>query len=715
MVDTETQKIVYHGETFDINRGKEFDKHIIDKKTNTSRLVKASDTTGFIKFSDGTYAKIPVFPDALRKRVGKTLRPPKNNLQDVTYGEVLEALQKTKEGEARIYGNVPNYYRSSLDNKKMIERAKMIQFTKLLKGLEREIDLIKGRQIGETTKSPKGELVAPTEFDLSYEQFLKDPIIAEWISGFGRKGLPDKQERETSPRNLWKFLIIADIGTAEQLQGMSKEELIGKNQISGILKPYPDQWRVNAIIKKVTENNYSLFEQQVIPKSKSKDLPVEVYTEIIKDKTGEKEGNTKIRWIDKPIEIKFKSKALDVEGKKTQIVISPDEFIDLVNENILGTMGQTSWYPIAKAIRGFVNAGFGRLPASSPLAQSVEDWAGNYADIHLTGTLESGQLHEFAECLRKKNHDAYFFFLLALEMGFRKTEAFTLNAMPPEERQKKDKRIAGTSGVTAMPQDVFPDMYEITIITWKTHWIGVYSHKEICANPAVNKLIKERLEQIAQGKGIDPNSPVHALVGEDNYYYPVRTLETKNPLQTAQQVRNMKQLYDDIKECFREVGATRQYFQDHAFHAFRHIFAQFQLEASDWDYASVADMGHWTTLNVLKDSYGKKKDTTRYMEKISRMQKGMANPIKVASEQLANSATEKQKAWINEQGLKDELMEFQKMQYVRSHDKRFLELINDGTIDIKEMPAPQQNFYEKLKEGEVGDVQDIPEDNLVNE
>ena len=132
---------------------------------------------------------------------------------------------------------------------------------------------------------------------------------------------------------------------------------------------------------------------------------------------------------------------------------------------------------------------------------------------------------------------------------------------------------------------------------------------------------------------------------------------------------------------------------------------------SNWDYASVADMGHWNTLNVLKDSYGEKDDNTRYMEKIERMKLGMKNPIKLTAEQIKNKATPEQREYFGERGLEDELSEFQNMPYVKTHDKRFMELIENGTIDLATMPKPQQTFYAELREGEIGNVltKDKPE------
>jgi len=693
MADTKTTQIIYRGHTFPITRGEEAD--IGD------RVGSGKQTAGVIK-ADGKWKKVPTFKIDLLTKVGRNQTPVIKNYKDIPtdkmYGMALEDIHN-KQTELRGWERVAETYKDRA-GEKIIDPKAMTKFKQLIEGLEAEIDLKEGREKGATTKTIRTPAVPTGKFEIAEANFKTQPAIEKWLKKMIRKDKAPKTELEKAPRNLWKFLMMSHIGGHEELQNMSEEELIGEDEVSGKLEPYPSEYRVNAILKNITNNNYGLFEQDVNPKSNIKDLPLDVFYD-------KEDHKTKIKWSnpEKTVSVKFTPK-----DETESITWTPDELIYNVNEELEGSMGQTAWYPVAKAIRSFVKAKFGRLPSASPLAQTTVEWAGNYADVKLEGDLESGQLHDFAQCLKEKNDDAYFFFLLAIEMGFRKGEAFTLNAMPPAKRKKADRRkIKGLSGVRKIP--AFPNMYEIQIITWKTHWIGVYSHKEICANPDVNKLITKRLDQIARGEGIEKTSEAHALVGEDNKYYPVRFLETKKPKQTAKQVENMKTLYNDIKECFTKVGATDEYFQDHAFHAFRHIFAQFQLSMSNWDYASVADMGHWNTLNVLKDSYGEKDDNTRYMEKIERMKLGMKNPIKLTAEQIKNKATPEQREYFGERGLEDELSEFQNMPYVKTHDKRFIELIENGTIDLATMPKPQQTFYAELREGEIGNVltKDKPE------
>ena len=39
-------------------------------------------------------------------------------------------------------------------------------------------------------------------------------------------------------------------------------------------------------------------------------------------------------------------------------------------------------------------------------------------------------------------------------------------------------------------------------------------------------------------------------------------------------------------------------------HSLRHVFAQYWLHKSDWNFTFVAQLGHWKTEKELKDSYG---------------------------------------------------------------------------------------------------------------
>ena len=45
-------------------------------------------------------------------------------------------------------------------------------------------------------------------------------------------------------------------------------------------------------------------------------------------------------------------------------------------------------------------------------------------------------------------------------------------------------------------------------------------------------------------------------------------------------------------------------FMEMPLHSLRHVFAQYWLHKSDWNFTFVAKLGHWKTEKELKDSYG---------------------------------------------------------------------------------------------------------------
>ena len=48
----------------------------------------------------------------------------------------------------------------------------------------------------------------------------------------------------------------------------------------------------------------------------------------------------------------------------------------------------------------------------------------------------------------------------------------------------------------------------------------------------------------------------------------------------------------------------RNYFYRKPMHALRHIFAQYWLDITEWNYGDVAKLGHWKTISELEASYG---------------------------------------------------------------------------------------------------------------
>lgn len=267
----------------------------------------------------------------------------------------------------------------------------------------------------------------------------------------------------------------------------------------------------------------------------------------------------------------------------------------------------TAWYRYAKALRSFIKFSGIAVPDQPPdsvLAQSVKEFSGKYAKLRA----EPEQIKDLKRCL-KPNKDAYFMFLLSLEIGFRANEAFTIST-----RTFGDDRESGIKKI----QFGNKTRYQIQLLTRKSAWVGQYTHKVLILDDECTELIKERLEQVEQGIGIITEKKKigkindHSLIGFDDQYVQVNTLQNPKPKTTYAQTQNQTALMDFFRQCYEAAGLDDPYYTKKPFHSMRHIFAQYWLNKTSYDYQFVADLGHWKTLAVLKDSYGGMPDELFY-------------------------------------------------------------------------------------------------------
>ena len=152
-------------------------------------------------------------------------------------------------------------------------------------------------------------------------------------------------------------------------------------------------------------------------------------------------------------------------------------------------------------------------PADSVLAQSVKEFEGKYADLKATPQ----EVQLIKECLmdeegfeKVKNEilsrkefkgkkitmshkDAYFMFLLSLQIGFRANEALTISTRVFSDDRESGIKPKIWQGKTS---------YQIQILTRKSAWVGQYTHKVLILDDECNKLIAERLQQVKDGIGI---------------------------------------------------------------------------------------------------------------------------------------------------------------------------------------------------------------------
>jgi len=228
-------------------------------------------------------------------------------------------------------------------------------------------------------------------------------------------------------------------------------------------------------------------------------------------------------------------------------------------------------------------------------------------------------------------HDAYFYFKLGLDLGFRAEEAFTLVA------QRLDTNVigsakAGESGVFEFSNG---DM-SVTLYQRKAEHgaKGQKIHGGYIIAPETKQLIKDRLKEVEEGMqetnpeiafekfGVikehnDDTYLQHSLIGADGKYTALGTLDLPasifgqearekgrvRPTAQREKVRAM------LRHCYHEAGLKDDYWYKHSLHSVRHVFAQYWLNLSDYNYGFVADIGHWQTESIVKSVYGKKTET----------------------------------------------------------------------------------------------------------
>ena len=336
--------------------------------------------------------------------------------------------------------------------------------------------------------------------------------------------------------------------------------------------------------------------------------------------------------------------AMVFTGKARNIT---EESIERGDENVL--------YNLVGVLRQFLEThgmSFGKVDETSIWAQVVNP--PRHATIHLT----IDQLEKMKECLtqgkeegvlefddyynyhtekeskvkfktkeesKAYHHDAYFYFLLSLELGFRSEEAFTIVGEETQEVEDTDK--SGKSGIITWENG---DM-KVQIYTRKGERgkKGQKIHGGFILSDETKDLIKERMKEISEGmeskdphaekkfgiKKIVDNKPYkeNSLIGASGRYTVVGTLDFPATLmrgdtdrRTVKPVKSARdKLMAILRNCYKVSGLKDDYFYEHTLHSLRHMFAQYWLELSDYNYSFVAKIGHWKTESVVKNVYGK--------------------------------------------------------------------------------------------------------------
>ena len=314
------------------------------------------------------------------------------------------------------------------------------------------------------------------------------------------------------------------------------------------------------------------------------------------------------------------------------------------------------FYEFVGLIRQFMDThgmGIGKQPAESPLSQIANP--PHSAMIRLSvNQIEmideelkkgmKGEIMQFvdydlfreeSETIKFKDkeeaksfwHDAYFYWKLALELGFRAEEAFTLVATELTV-QTVGSSTSGKSGVFIAPNgDMTLNVYTRKSEKGKK---GQKIHGGFIVTQETQQLVRERLRQIKEGMNTTPEIALkefgvvkefdgapyeqHSLIGADGKYTELNTLDLpatawgkdadRGFVKPVEQQRN--KIRAIFRHCYQKSELADDYWYEHTLHSLRHVFAQYWLELSNYNYGFVADIGHWKTISIVKDVYGKK-------------------------------------------------------------------------------------------------------------
>ena len=237
-------------------------------------------------------------------------------------------------------------------------------------------------------------------------------------------------------------------------------------------------------------------------------------------------------------------------------------------------------------------------------------------------------------------YDGFFYFSLGMQMGYRATEGltipvgnhFTVISKKGIARGFEPQEI-GVEDTGEVDEEGIP-YYLVKLYTRKTKYVDQPTHEGIVYDPFVNKMIKKRFDEVRQSenvtdkatldklgivkkystfivqdgkrKKVEKTNKVHTLIGADGKYISVGSILDEKPKASGLRSTNQKHLRDILRHCYLNIPKPldKEYFGLMPLHAIRHLFGQYWLAESGWDYGWVARLGHWGTVKELQDSYG---------------------------------------------------------------------------------------------------------------
>ena len=319
-----------------------------------------------------------------------------------------------------------------------------------------------------------------------------------------------------------------------------------------------------------------------------------------------------------------------------------------------------------------------------------------------TGEIEVKEIEEELSIDKSYWDDCYLYFLLSLELGYRAEEAFTIIAKEvPEESDNSGIVFFDESGNNVSFEDYnIKDNLEVQIYTRKSErpnvaGQGTRIHAGNIQSPECKELIVKRLKQVLEGetkseklawekygirKEFDGAEYLqHSLIGADgrytqlgtlnqpsDYYQSASDIAKEGKVETVKGVEeNRGKMRDMMRHCYWTAKLRDSYWYMRSLHALRHVFAQYWLILSDYNYGCVAIIGHWKTESIVRQVYGKPKKGMEAMlkRKFSTGENNDKTPFEMMK------IKEKKIAGITEQQAKRSESNYVDMQRIKQEDQ----------------------------------------------
>ena len=273
-------------------------------------------------------------------------------------------------------------------------------------------------------------------------------------------------------------------------------------------------------------------------------------------------------------------------------------------------------------------------------------------------------------------HDAYMYFMVAMDVGWRANEGLTATVGAPDE-DPKSTGVWIDNKSDNLPQGVM----NIKFLTRKTWGLDPprFSHTEFILNPITRQMVEDKITKVKEGiskfgekdwsdekvfevygikrwkyidgKEIAVQDNEHSLIGYDGKYIKFETMKfptahklTKKQLREQRGVKKTVEflestdipsfnLHGIMREAIIDSGVNTdatvvnektgetvklgQYWLRDTMHSLRHVFAQVWLLKSNWNFSFVSKKGHWGASKILEDAYGGTDDKQFFLQSLT--------------------------------------------------------------------------------------------------